>query len=60
VVIDACRYWARAETWFPSWAELKDQLDARVKRRRRLRDAVMHPQKDATQLPRSAAWAGKP
>lgn len=40
VVIDACRYWGRAEKFFPSWSELKDLLDRRVKRRQRMRDAL--------------------
>lgn len=40
VVVDALRYWARNETWWPSWSELKGLLDYRVKKRRALRDAL--------------------
>jgi hypothetical protein len=42
VVVDACRFWGRTEKFFPSWAELKDLLDVRVKRRKRLAAAVGH------------------
>lgn len=40
VVVNACRRWARAEKWWPSWAELKDMLDFRMRRRRALLDAL--------------------
>lgn len=40
VVLDALRYWARTEKFFPAWAELRDLLDRRVQRRKRLRAAL--------------------
>ncbi len=36
VVVDALRYWAKNEKWWPAWAELKPLLDDRVERRRAL------------------------
>lgn len=40
VVRDALRWWARNEKWWPAWAELKDLLERRVKRRRALAEAL--------------------
>jgi hypothetical protein len=37
VVVDALRNWARYERFWPSWAELRKELEALVKRRRSLR-----------------------
>jgi hypothetical protein len=42
VLVDACRFWGRTEKFFPAWSELKDLLDVRVKRRKRLAAAVGH------------------
>jgi hypothetical protein len=42
IVVDACRFWGRTEKFFPAWSELKDLLDVRVKRRKRLAAAVGH------------------
>lgn len=40
VVIDGCRAWAKQNTWFPSWKELTDYLDFRVKKRRKMLEAL--------------------
>lgn len=40
IIQDACRRWSRMEKWFPAWAELKDMLDFRVARRKRLEEAL--------------------
>lgn len=40
VVIDACRRWASKEKWFPSWAELKDLLDYKAGKRRKILEAL--------------------
>jgi len=44
VIVSACRYWSSVETWWPSWAELKDLLDFRLRKRlalaRALREAI--------------------
>jgi hypothetical protein len=42
IVVDACRFWSNNEKFFPAWSELKDLLDVRVKRRKRLAAAVGH------------------
>jgi len=36
VVRAACRGWSRREKWWPSWAELKSELDRHVRKRRAL------------------------
>ena len=41
VVIDALRWWARVEKWWPAWSELKELLDRRVIRRKALRKALL-------------------
>lgn len=41
VVIDACKSWSAMSKWFPSWCELKDLLDYRVKKRRAYLDALI-------------------
>lgn len=40
VVVDALRWWARNEKWWPAWAELKELLDRRVRRRKALKLAL--------------------
>jgi hypothetical protein len=40
VVIDGCRSWASQNKYFPSWSELKDMLDWRVRKRRLMREAL--------------------
>lgn len=40
VVMAACRKWTAMETWWPSWAELKDQLEFRMRRRREMLEAL--------------------
>lgn len=40
VVTDALRYWTRNEKWWPSWSELRDLLDFRVRRRARMLSAL--------------------
>lgn len=40
IIQDACRKWARMEKFFPSWAELKDMIDFRFNRRKRLEQAL--------------------
>jgi len=40
VVQHALRQWARREVWFPSLAELRDELQRRSKRRRALRECL--------------------
>lgn len=39
-VVAACRQWANAERWWPSWAELRDRLERIVAPRRRLHEAL--------------------
>ena len=46
VVVDTCKAWARMEKWFPSWSELKGLLDRRVKRRRRMLDALRRQERE--------------
>lgn len=41
VVVDALRWWARVEKWWPAWAELKELLDRRVLKRKALRKALL-------------------
>jgi hypothetical protein len=40
IVSDALRFWARNEKWWPAWSELRDLLDARVRRRRAMKAAL--------------------
>jgi hypothetical protein len=40
VVVDACRKWSARETFFPSWAELKDMLERGMRKRRALLRAI--------------------
>jgi hypothetical protein len=40
IIVDACRRWARRETFWPSLAELRAELDRVANRRRLLRDAL--------------------
>jgi hypothetical protein len=40
VIVEACRRWTDGNTFFPSWAELKDSLDWRMRKRRRLKEAL--------------------
>ena len=40
-VVDALRHWGRTQKWWPAWAELKELLDDRVKRRNALMEALM-------------------
>lgn len=40
VVVDACEVWAAREVFFPSWAELKAELDRRMQRRLALKRAL--------------------
>lgn len=40
IVVDGCRSWSRREKFWPSVAELREQMDRLVLRRRRLRDAL--------------------
>ena len=40
IIQDACRKWARMEKFFPAWAELKDMMDFRLNRRKRLEKAL--------------------
>src|SRR5262245_25393690 len=40
VVVDACRARSARETFFPSWAELKGELDRRMQRRLALKRAL--------------------
>ncbi len=40
VVVDACRKWSAAEKFFPSWAEVKDMLDRRMRERLALKRAI--------------------
>ncbi len=49
VVVDGCKGWARSEKWFPAWAELKDYLDRRVKRRRLMAEALRRHQRRAAE-----------
>lgn len=44
VVVDACKAWARQNKWFPSWSELIDYLDFRVRKRRRMLEALQRQQ----------------
>lgn len=40
IIRDACRKWARMEKFFPAWSELKDMMDFRFNRRKRLEQAL--------------------
>lgn len=40
IVRGACRAWGRREKWWPSWAELKHELDRAMKRRKALAYAL--------------------
>ena len=40
VVVDVLRCWRAREKWWPAWAELQELIDARMKRRIALRDAL--------------------
>jgi hypothetical protein len=40
VIRSACRKWAAMEKWWPSWAELKDLLEFRMRRRKAMLEAL--------------------
>jgi hypothetical protein len=40
VIVETCSKWADRNTFFPSWAELKDSLDWHMRKRRRLKEAL--------------------
>lgn len=40
VVEDACNRWADANQFWPTWSELKDNLDGRMRGRKQIRDAL--------------------
>lgn len=40
VVLGACNSWANAERFWPTWADLKDACDRRMRGRKQLRDAL--------------------
>lgn len=40
VVVAACKAWQSANTWWPSWAELKNECDKRMMGRTQIRDAL--------------------
>jgi hypothetical protein len=40
VIASACRKWAAMEKWWPSWAELKDLLEFRMRRRKAMLEAL--------------------
>lgn len=40
VIIAACDAWANANPFWPTWAELKNECDKRMSRRKQLRDAL--------------------
>jgi hypothetical protein len=42
VVHEAVRRWVEREQWFPSWAELRAEIDKLVSGRQRLRRALLH------------------
>lgn len=40
VIQSACRKWTAAEKWWPSWSELKDYLEFRMRKRRAMLNAL--------------------
>lgn len=53
---EACEYWARGNTWWPSWAELQRVADRMVAPRLAIRKALQ----DALSPPPGVLYLGKP
>ena len=56
VAQEACEYWARGNTWWPSWAELQAILDRRAAPRLAIRKALQ----EATNPKAAPLYLGKP
>ena len=46
IVVETCRRWAESETFFPGWAELRDGLEWRVRKRRLMLEALSNRMKE--------------